>query len=227
MFNGNWHCCVCKANKGLLQLPNSAYSTTCEDRSCSHSRCGSCPQDGYYGGSGSSNTLPRQVAVSVSSSQPGTLVAQSEMEDSAGRTSLLPERKLSQSSHSSILERRAALSSTQNSRGATDVQTAATTAGSTAKNADTNDSDNESVASSIDQFYSAFSTVLGNNLAQDLNGLDLVQSRDMLAARLEEFSVRFGNEDTDDNHLRMMSIVYRHSRYEVPSIKLGSQSLEL
>lgn len=227
MFDGNWYCCVCKSNKGLLQLPNSAYSTTCEDRSCSHSRCGRCPQDDSYGGSGSFNTLSRQVAVSVSPSQPRTLVAQSEMEDSAGRASLLLERTPSQSSNSAIIERRAALSSTQSSRGATDVQTAATTAGSTAKNADTNDSDNESVASSIDQFYSAFSTVLGNNLAQDLNGLDLVQSRDMLAARLEEFSVRFGNEDTDDNHLRMMSIVYRHSRYEVPSVKLGSQSLEL
>lgn len=77
----------------------------------------------------------------------------------------------------------------------------------------TDNSDNVSVASSVDQFYHSFSNVLVNNLAQDLQGVNLTNSRDMLAARLKEFSLRLGNEDASENHLRMMSIAYRRARY--------------
>lgn len=113
----------------------------------------------------------------------------------------------------------AALSSSCNTRGETKIETDTTTISNAAKIEDVghpkaDDSDNGSVASSVDQFYSAVSTVLGNNLAQDLKDVDLAQAGDILKAQLEEFSLRFGNEDASANNLRMMSIVYRHSRYE-------------
>lgn len=119
----------------------------------------------------------------------------------------------------SVTQHEAALSSSCNTGGDTNIQTDDTTISNAAKVEDfrhlnTDDSDNWSVASSVDHFYPAFSTVLGNNLAQDLKDVDLAQSGDMLTAQLEEFALRFGNENANENHLRMMSIVYRHSRYE-------------
>lgn len=41
-FNGNWYCCVCKANKTLLSNPNSSTCSRCEDSGCSHFRCSKC-----------------------------------------------------------------------------------------------------------------------------------------------------------------------------------------
>lgn len=137
---------------------------------------------------------------------------------------LLSEGESSHSSRSSSATKNlAALSSKYNTADPTDTRTALTTVNNTANTADIrlttageNDdgSDNRSVASSIDQLYPGFSKVLGNNLAQDLKDVDLTHSGDLLAARLEDFSLRFGNEDASENHLRMMSIVYRHSRYD-------------
>lgn len=142
----------------------------------------------------------------------------------ADDSTLLSERKsLPASPSSSATKGRAPLSSNYNTTDPTGLHTAPTTVSNTAKIADTrlitteeNDdwSDNRSVASSVDQLYPWFSTVLGNNLAQDLKDVDLAHSGDLLAARLEDFSVRFGNEAASENHLRMMSIVYRHSRYD-------------
>lgn len=119
----------------------------------------------------------------------------------------------------SVTQHEAALSSSCNTGGETNIQTDDTTISNAAEVEDfghlnTDDSDNWSVASSVDQFYSEVSTVFRNNLAQDLQDVDLAQSEDMLTAQLEEFSLRFGNENANKNHLRMMSIVYWRSRYE-------------
>lgn len=95
---------------------------------------------------------------------------------------------------------------------ATEGQTAAATVVNAAKNAYKDDSDNESVASSTDQSYSEIWIVLANNLVWDLKDVDLTQNGDMLVEQLEEFSIRFGNENPNEDHLRMMSIVYRHAR---------------
>lgn len=322
-FRGNWYCCVCKSHLGCLQNPNSASSTTCEDRSCSHWRCGGCLSDGYMGGHGPSTTLPRQVEEVVSPSQPNILNRYGEgnrassqsvfdnaysgspsrpspmsttsappprqpdvpkkpnlswllnddpapalsAEEAAqggnvsssrppqffdklprppsrrrettislpnsptpSETAMLdtpsPQRHHTGNSRSatsskslSVTQHEAALSSSCNTGGETNIQTDDTTISNAAKVEDfrhlsTDDSDNWSVASSVDHFYPAFSTVLGNNLAQDLKDVDLAQSGNMLTAQLEDFAVRFGNENASENHLRMMSIVYRHSRYE-------------
>lgn len=97
---------------------------------------------------------------------------------------------------------------------ATEGQTAAATVGNTAKNAYEDDSDNESVASSTDPSYSEIWIVLANNLARDLKDVDLEQNGDMLVEQLKESSMRFGNDNPNEDHLRIMSIVYRHARYE-------------
>lgn len=97
---------------------------------------------------------------------------------------------------------------------ATRVNETATTADT--KNLTTNDSESVLGTSSMDQFYSRLSTLLGNNLAQDLKNIDPVLSEDILAARLEEFTLRFGNANSNESDLRMMSIFYRHSRYLNP-----------
>lgn len=335
LFRGNWYCCICKSNpKGFLALhnPNSADSTTCEDRSCSHPRCRSCISAGYHGGNGSPATLLEQIEEPVSPSQPripdqdgeGDRASRQNLFDNAhgrspsrpsptpssttplprqpdppeesslswllnddpgpalpageaayggDRPSSLPlqisdgplrapsptmlettphgrgggtpiflphsptpsqtamphipspqphhtgdSRSSTSSKSLSITRHDVALSSSCNTRGETKIQTDATTVSNAAKIEDvghpkSDDSDNGSVASSVDQFYSAVSTVLGNNLAQDLKDVDLARSGDILTAQLEEFSLRFGHENTSANHLRMMSIVYRHSRY--------------
>lgn len=227
-FSTNWYCCACKHNKGgLLQSPNFAYSTTCEDPSCSHPRCNLCEQSGGAG-LRDRTSIPRKQKVALSDSPPQPIpLDQNEMETED--TSLSPRASSQSSRSSSVTEHQAALSSSYNTRGVTEVYTDVTTVSNAAKTADfrhldSNDSDNESVASSIDQLYPGFSTVLGNNLVQDLKDVDLARCADMLAARLEEFSLRFGNEDADVNHLRMMSIAYRHSRYESPSMKPFSES---
>lgn len=209
-LSDNWYCCVCKSDKGLLQNPNSANSETCEDRSCKHSRCDRCPSDGGYG---PAVTLPRESALSVSPSQPRVLV-QNNMEEIKGGASFLIDRPSSQSSQSSSIEHGEALSSTRESRGATDAQTAATTVSNTAKNADMDDSDNYSVTSNIGATFPEVWIRFAQSLARDLKDADLAQSGDMLVEQLEEFSLRFGNENANADHLRMISIVYQHARYE-------------
>lgn len=220
---------------GLLQNPNHANSTMCEDRTCSHLRCPSCLDAGggrgnrghwfccickYHGGGryDPSITLPQKVAVSDAAVRPGIPVRY-ETENAAGGDSLLRERSSSHSSQSSNTKHWTASSSTHNTRGVTEAQTDPTTVTDVARIADmknlhADDDDIESVASSVDQFYPRVSRVLSNNLAQDLKDVDLAKSRDMLTGQLKEFSLRFGNEHGSANHLRMMSIVYRHSRYE-------------
>lgn len=207
-----------------------------------------CPNADYGGGGGgggggtynthntythntytqNTHTLPQKVALSDLPTQPIPL-DQNKMENEAEDASLSERPSLQSLRSSSVTEHQAALSSSYNTRGVTEIDTDATTVSNAAKTADfrhlnSNDSDNESVASSIDQLYPGFSTVLGNNLVQDLKDVDLARSADMLAARLEEFSLRFGNEDAGVNHLRMMSIAYRHSRYESPPMKPFSES---
>lgn len=39
----HWYCCVCISDtKELLPNPNSVFSKTCEDQTCSHRRCSNC-----------------------------------------------------------------------------------------------------------------------------------------------------------------------------------------
>lgn len=137
--------------------------------------------------------------------------------------SSLPRGKTPSSSGSSVVSHYCApLSSSHNTRGVTVTctGTAATTVSDAVKNANTNHSSTDqdeltSVASSTDEFYPTFANVLGNNLRQDLKGVDLAHFENKSIRLLEEFSLRFGNENGSANHLRMMSIVYRHSRYEL------------
>lgn len=234
-FNGNWYCCVCKANKSLYSYPNSSSSTRCEDPGCSHSRCRNC---GPYGGGGGGGgftawlksisgvdapTTPEkpQVGTEVPASRIEPMDLEDEVESTRGDGELHSRKRLSNYSQSlSAAQQREALSSSYNTGGATEVPTAAATVSNAAKvvginHSTADDNENESVASSIDQFYPGFATVLENNLAQDLQDVDLARSENMLATRLEEFALRFGNEHASANHLRMMSIVYRNSRYEL------------
>lgn len=126
------------------------------------------------------------------------------------------QRWLSNSSTgSSSSEHRATLSG-HNTQGATEVHATAVT-GDVVRTANINnsaadDDDHRSAASSTDQFYSGFSTLLGANLTQDLQDVELDEH--LLETRLEEFSLRSGNENPCESHLRLMDTVYRNSRYE-------------
>lgn len=201
----------------MLRNPNSANSITCEDPPCGHTRCSNCNEVSGHGvGYGDDG----EVGIYGSPGLSPTYLGQDKMENAAGDASLVPESPSAQSSQSSSsTEHQAALSSSYNTKSVTEVRTDATTVSNAAMFASsrhprTNYSDNESVGSRVAQIYSGVSTVLIINLAQDLKDVDLAQSEDMLTAQLEGFSLRFGNESSDENHLRIMSIVYRHARYE-------------
>lgn len=238
-FYDNWYCCWCRANKPFSPNPNASTSTRCEDSGCSHVRCSNCSRNGGGGGHGGftaeqhswlkSNprvdapTTPEKprVGTEVPESRIEPMDLEDEVESTRSHGELHFRRRLSNSSKSlSAAEQRAALSSSYNTRGVTEVTTAATTVSNAVKvagidHSTADDNEYESVASSTDQFYSGFATVLGNNLVQDLQDVDLARFEDLLTRRLEEFALRFGNEHASANHLRMMSIVYRHSRSEL------------
>lgn len=44
-IRGNWYCCQCEASKGgLLQNPNSQWSSSCEEMGCGHTKCPNCTE---------------------------------------------------------------------------------------------------------------------------------------------------------------------------------------
>lgn len=222
-FDGDWYCCVCRS-ESLLANPNSFMATTCESESCSHQRCFSCILAEGGGGGGDGASMAPQKAMDIPGQPtPPINLDNDEMGGAAHDGSWVCEYVTFSSRSSSVTEHRAAVASNHNATDPTHVHTTPTTVSNTAKTAlarhttaggSDDKSENLSVASSIDHLYPKFSTALGKNLARDLNDVDLTRSEDTLAARLEEFSLRFGNEDASENHLRVMSIVYRHSRYD-------------
>lgn len=120
------------------------------------------------------------------------------------------------STHPSVSEQRVA-SSGLSAQGASECHTTSTMASNIAESASINnstadDDDGQSATRSVDPFYSGFSIVLGANLAQDLQSVEVDEQ--LLGTLLEEFSLRSRNNNTSKDHLRLMDMVYRCSRYE-------------
>lgn len=221
--NDSWFCCVCKSRgKGILRDPNSSNSTTCEHPPCGHTRCSTCHEVSGHGVDPGDYTLSPTGGVGIyaggSPSLPPMYLGQDKTESAADDACLLPESPSTQSSQSSSsTEHQAALSSSYNTKSVT--HTDATTASNAAmfansRHLNSNYRDKKPIGSNLARFYPGVLTVLINNLAQDLKHVDLATSEDMLTAQLEGFSLRFGNEHVDKNHLIIMLIIYRNARYE-------------